>query len=278
MAKFLDQNGVLYFWQKIINKFVAKEAGKGLSTNDFTNAEKQKLAGVADNANNYTLPIAGTGTLGGVKVGAGLAISEDGTMNATGGGTADAVEWNNVLNKPSDFPPSVHEHSQYLQLAGGTMTGNLNMGNQPLTNVPTPSNSSDAVPKSYVDTSVSTKADKGTTLNAYGITDAYTKNEVDSKLSSTYKPAGSIYFAQLPTPSAANLGFVYSMNDAFTTDDRFLASEPVSYPIGTNIVVVAVEGSTYKFDVLSGFIDLSEYMKSTDMVAITNEEIDSIVA
>lgn len=50
MAKYLDSNGLLYFWSKIVAKFVAKEAGKGLSTNDYTNEEKQKLAGIAAGA------------------------------------------------------------------------------------------------------------------------------------------------------------------------------------------------------------------------------------
>ena len=53
--KFLDQNGLLYFWQKIVNKVVAKETGKGLSTNDFTNELKTKLDGVADGANKTTV-------------------------------------------------------------------------------------------------------------------------------------------------------------------------------------------------------------------------------
>ena len=35
---------------------VDKETGKGLSANDYTTAEKQKLAGIAQNANNYTHP------------------------------------------------------------------------------------------------------------------------------------------------------------------------------------------------------------------------------
>lgn len=47
------------------------------------------------------LPIASTTQLGGVKVGAGLSVTENGVLSATGGGTADAVEWNNVLNKPT---------------------------------------------------------------------------------------------------------------------------------------------------------------------------------
>lgn len=48
---FLDGNGVLYLWQKIVNKFVAKETGKGLSEANFTTAEKTKLSGIEASAN-----------------------------------------------------------------------------------------------------------------------------------------------------------------------------------------------------------------------------------
>lgn len=376
----------LYLWNKIKTLFVQKESGKGLSTNDFTNEEKQKLSGIAANANNYTLPTASAETLGGVKVGAGLQINE-GVLSATGGGTADSVEWSNVQNKPSTFPPSAHNHdTDYLKLSGGTMTGpitfssdqaqigmeastaatKIKMGSEQteilfddkqnnlrnrvtvsktgvvlnagvtladgsetsgtgvavtinktdgvkIPMVADPTDVRDAANKKYVDNSVSlkansadvykktetyskseidgkgfltatdiaNKADKATTLAGYGITDAYTKTEVDGKLSSVYKPAGAVNFADLPTPSAENLGFVYSMNEAFTTDSRFLASQPTQYPIGTNVVVVAVQADSatqYFFDVLAGFVDLSGYWKKTDLVAITNQEIDEIIA
>lgn len=46
MAKYLDLDGLTYLWSKITSKFVAQETGKGLSTNDFTTAEKTKLAGI----------------------------------------------------------------------------------------------------------------------------------------------------------------------------------------------------------------------------------------
>lgn len=52
-----------------IGNKVDKVAGKGLSTNDFTTAEKNKLAGIANNANNYSLPLASSTVRGGVKVG-----------------------------------------------------------------------------------------------------------------------------------------------------------------------------------------------------------------
>ena len=51
--------------------FVEKESGKVLSDNNYTTAEKNKLAGL----NNYSLPTASADTLGGVKIGNGVNIS-----------------------------------------------------------------------------------------------------------------------------------------------------------------------------------------------------------
>ena len=48
---------------------VDKENGKGLATNDFTTVEKNKLAGISEGANNYSLPLAGPDLRGGVKIG-----------------------------------------------------------------------------------------------------------------------------------------------------------------------------------------------------------------
>lgn len=48
---------------------VDKESGKGLSTNDFTTAEKNKLANISAGANNYSLPLATSNVRGGVKIG-----------------------------------------------------------------------------------------------------------------------------------------------------------------------------------------------------------------
>lgn len=87
------------FANNAIEKFVAKEEGKVLSSNDFTNDQKEKLEGLE----NYVLPQASAEVAGGIKVGAGLSITEDGILSAIGGGTADAVEWGNVVGKPDDL-------------------------------------------------------------------------------------------------------------------------------------------------------------------------------
>ena len=66
-----------------LEKKVDKIDGKGLSTNDYTNDEKNKLAELE----NYTLPIASNTELGGIKIGENLSIDENGVLSSTGGGS-----------------------------------------------------------------------------------------------------------------------------------------------------------------------------------------------
>lgn len=56
---------------------VDKVEGKELSSNDFTDAYKTKLDGIAAQANKYVLPTATAKTIGGVKVGANISYSND---------------------------------------------------------------------------------------------------------------------------------------------------------------------------------------------------------
>lgn len=98
MSKYLDDNGLLYLWGKIkglVSGKVDKVEGKGLSANDFTDADKEKLSGLE----NYTMPAATADSLGGIKVGDGLNIV-GGVLSAAGGGTADAVAWDNITGRP----------------------------------------------------------------------------------------------------------------------------------------------------------------------------------
>lgn len=94
--KYLDQEGVKYLWKQlsledypnnetliaVINAIdatkVDKVDGKQLSTNDYTNEEKEKL----NNLENYTLPAASADALGGVKIGDNLTIDENGKLSA----------------------------------------------------------------------------------------------------------------------------------------------------------------------------------------------------
>lgn len=86
---------------------VDKEEGKGLSSNDFTQALKEKLEGIE----NYVLPVAGE-ALGGVKNGGNVVIQPDGTLTAPEGEGAAKPE-------QADFTA---DDSRWGELSGGTYT------------------------------------------------------------------------------------------------------------------------------------------------------------
>ena len=77
-----------------MNNKVDKEIGKGLSTNDYTTAEKTKLDNLAE-----------------IKtVGTGLNLDDNGELTATGGGSGGTTNYNDLSNKP--------------QINGNTLSGN----------------------------------------------------------------------------------------------------------------------------------------------------------
>lgn len=97
----------------------------------------------------------------------------------------------------------------------------------------------------------------GTSTNAQSGTAV--KSAIDAAVSSVYKPAGSVAFASLPTLGSSIEGNVYNVTDAFTTTADFVEGAGKSYPAGTNVVCINTSGTTYKWDVLAGFVDLSGY-------------------
>lgn len=101
---------------------------------------------------------------------------------------------------------------------------------------------------------------------------------INNQIGSTYKAKGSIAFASLPALSSSVEGFVYNVTDSFTTTSDFVEGAGKAYPAGTNVVIINTTGNTYKYDVLAGFVDLSNYVLASDLVAYTNSEIDAIFA
>lgn len=97
---------------------VDKVAGKGLSTNDFTTDEKNKLAGIAAHANAYSLPIASATVLGGIKIGNNLTISNDGVLS----GTPDSHYANTFTIKGAGTAAATFDQSSdaTLNIAAGT--------------------------------------------------------------------------------------------------------------------------------------------------------------
>lgn len=161
--------------------------------------KKNKLAEL----DNYTLPTASADTLGGVKVGAGLAINQ-GVLSATGGGTADSVDWANVQNRP-------------------------------------------------------TKVSEFTNDSGY-----QTASQVNSLISNAIADIQGIeYSIVTQLPSTGEAGVIYLISNS--------GSNPNSYD-----EYIYVNSKFEKIGTTD--VDLSGYVQDADLIAITNEEIDTIVA
>lgn len=90
---------------------VNKVEGKGLSTNDYTTPEKNKLAAIEAEANKYILPAATASALGGVKIGSNITLAGGGTISITKNNVTSAL--------------GVDPTTTYVKKAGDTMTGAL---------------------------------------------------------------------------------------------------------------------------------------------------------
>lgn len=130
------------------------------------------------------------------------------------------------------------------------------------------------------------------------IGDGTTLAEANARMGAGYIAKGSILFTSLPTPSSANVGFVYdvyAMSDDptpvetdFTIDNRFVEFEAgvtKKYPSHTNVAIIEFTPAddsdpsnpveaTYKFDVIPGFFDqniVTDYMQG-----LSSEDIEDM--
>lgn len=230
MAKYLDENGLLYYNQKLNAKFgnkVDKDGNKVLSDVNFTSAYESKL----NSLKNYTLPIASAEVLGGVKVGAGLTISEQGTLSATGGGTADSVAWENVQDKPTTIAgygiTDAKINNKTITLGANTVT------------VPTNNNE---------------------LTNGAGY---QTASDVESAINDAIGDITGFEFQIVEElPGTGEKGVIYLISNSGTGQniyDEYIWTGTAFEKIGTTDV------------------DLSGYWSKTELVAIQNNEIDTIV-
>ena len=90
------------------NNKVDKVEGKGLSTEDYTTAEKTKLSGIQENANNYTHPASHPATM----------ITEDATHRFAS--DTEKSTWNNKVDKVSGKGLSTEDYTtaEKTKLAG----------------------------------------------------------------------------------------------------------------------------------------------------------------
>lgn len=226
--RYFDYDGALYLVGQMKNRFVAKETGKGLSVNDYTTDEKNKLAGIEANAevnqNAFTnitagatkieadsktdtlIVVGGTGiTVTGDADNDSITIANDGVLNVATG-SADgtiSVDGTDVnvkglasaayLNKETtlsatadDKIPTSKAVATYVNSLGFKTTDHITTAEDSGTGNGVASVTADSEGKLTVTKAtflvaadIANKANSATTLAGYGITDAYTKEEVN---------------------------------------------------------------------------------------------------
>ena len=109
-----------------------------------------------------------------------------------------------------------------------------------------------------------TFAAKGTTIAQYGITDAYTKTEVDTAINNALAGITGISFEVVQTlPQTGEPGTIYLVDNSGTGQnsyDEYIYANGAFERLGTTD------------------IDLSGYVLATDLVEATTTEIDTILA
>ena len=320
--KYLDYSGLLYYnnlMKAELAKKVNTEAGKGLSTNDYTTTEKEKLAGIEAGANNTTVEDVLTSTSsvnalsaaqgkvldgkiqdliesiselgGGDMMKAVYDTDDDGVVDdaAKLGGQAPSyyaakTDLPTVTNDLTDALKANYDaaytHSQAAHAPADaernviiTVKKNgeaLTPDGQRAVDIAVPTATSELTNDSGFLTEhqdISGKADKATTLDGYGITDAYTKTETDSAIATAVGSAGHLkrtIVESLPEVAEADADTIYMVSaDADSEDNVY-----VEWMVINN-----------KWEKIGDTtVDLTPYMLKTDMVAITNGEIDAMFA
>lgn len=316
--KYLDLDGLSHFKSKLDTEYVEQETGKGLSSNDYTDTEKTKLAGIDSGAevnviesitvNGVTATVSGKSASVTIPTGDGAIsqISVNGTPQTVTQGAvdltvptqvSDLTDGANVVKDANYVHTDVNFTSAKDTKLTGIATGaevnkidtiKVNGTTQTITSkvvditVPTNNNQLTngagyitGISSNDVTTALGFTPYNATNPNGYQ-TSSEVETAINNKISNTYKAKGSVAFASLPSLAKANEGNVYNVSDAFTTTSDFVEGAGKSYPAGTNVVIVNTSGSTYKYDVLSGFVDLSAYQLSAELVAITNTEINAL--
>lgn len=106
--KYLDTSGLTRLWAKITSRLstkVDKESGKGLSTNDYTTAEKTKLSGIATgaevNQNAFSNVVVGSTTIAADGKTDTLTIAAGTNITLTPDATNDKLTITNSYSLPS---------------------------------------------------------------------------------------------------------------------------------------------------------------------------------
>ena len=121
-----------------------------------------------------------------------------------------------------------------------------------------------------------------TLTNYYLKTETYSADEIDeivsTIISTVYRAAGSKSCAEL-LPSLLyeqNVGCVYNMTDSGVTTEYFVEGAGLTIHAGDNVAIVVTAPNVYMFDLLTGFVDLSNYYTKSEADTLLGGKVDKV--
>lgn len=305
--KYLDKDGLIYYHSKVktlLGGKVDKETGKGLSTNDYTTTEKNKLSGIASgaevNQNAFSNIAIGSTTIAADSKTDTLTLTAGSNITLTPNATSDSITiaattitvddslsststnpvQNKVINtalgnkvdKVSGKGLSTNDYTtaEKEKLAGIAEGATANVGT--ITGV------------SMNGTSVATSGVANITSLPASILNGAIKNGVTATTQAdgdnSTKVATTAFVATAITNALADItGIKFEIVQTLPTTGENGTIYLVSHGgTGTNIYdeYVYVNNAWEKIGTTD--IDLSGYVQKSELVSITNAEIDTIVA
>lgn len=254
--KYLDENGLLYFWQKIGNKFVAKVNGKGLSTNDLTDALKQTYDETVSTVAGLVAEGGEPNVIETVKQnGVALTVTNKAVDVTVPTNTSDLTNDSNFVVDSS----YVHTDNNLTTTLKNKLDNIASGAEVNAINTIKVNGTAQTITSKAVDITVPTNNNQLTNGAGY-----QTASDVSSAISSAISGIqGITYTIVASLPATGEPGVIYLISNSGTNPniyDEYIYVNNAFEKIGTTDV------------------DLSGYVQTSDLVAITNAEIDTIVA
>ena len=105
-------------------------------------------------------------------------------------------------------------------------------------------------------------------------TDLATKGDIEAAISSAYHHAGTKTCAELVAGLlvAGNEGNVYNMTDSGTTTADFIEGAGQPIKAGDNVGIAKISDGVYKFDLLSGFVDTTNFVQKSSTAGLLKND------
>ena len=280
MAKYLTREGLQTFFTGLKGKFVAKESGKGLSTNDLTSSLKTKYDAAYTHSTSAHAPSsAQANVIETVKLNGTVLTPSSKAVDITVDDTTYTLS--TAKSAPNGsvgvLLTDSNNSTDSFAIKGSGATTVTTDANGAITIASTDTNtvythpSSGATAGTYKSVTINaqghvTAGTNPTTAAGYGITDVYTKSAADTAIATAVANAPHLkrsIVAALPTASNADANTIYMIKDSTATgEDKYK-----EYMLIDSALVMTGDTS----------VDMSDYIKVSDIETITTTDIDAIL-